>query len=249
MIVKTTQHQHQQMIKRKIRTEDDDDHQHQSANSKNKKRKIISADTGDDEDGKDWTTAHLNHILSSYHLKAPLSPISDGYDQQHRDVVVPSLIAAASAPPVRIVPKQQQQFKMSAASSIDLLSSIISDQKKTLMTSKHQQNPSTSSPTTVAAPRPIASVAGVQFSVPFVGAKGKWIEQQRRNEHERRRQLHQQVNEIHRSPSVVSLLREVGDGFCSMSPSERRLYIASKFKHFDYSTIDVIHSNDNSEWD
>ena len=211
---------------------------------------MIITDAGYDEDGKDWTAEHLRHILSSYHLKPPLSPICDDHDQQHHDVAaVSSFIAAASAS-IRIVPKQQQQFKMptspSNTSSSDLLSAIMNDQNKMLMTNKHQQNASP------AAPRAIASVAGVQFSVPFVGKKAKWIEQQRRKEQERRHQLRLQVNEIHQSPPVVSLIREVSDGFSSMPPLERRQHIDTKLiRHLDNNATDdnVIDGNDNSEWD
>ena len=221
-----------------------------SSNETDEESFRIIPDAGYDEDGKGWTAEHLRHILSSYHLKPPLSPICDDNDQQYHDVAAVSSFTAATSASIRIVPKQQQQFKKptlpSNTSPSDLLSSIMNDQKKMLVTNKHQQNPS------LPAPRPVASVVGVQFSVSFIGEKAKWIEQQRRKEQERRCQLRQQVHKIHPSPAVVSLMREIDDGFNSMSPPERRQYIADKFiRNLGKNATDdkVIDGNDNSEWD
>jgi len=54
------------------------------------------------------------------------------------------------------------------------------------------------------------------------------------------------------SPAVISLLREFNDGFSSMSPSERRQYIETKFQQqIDNNATDddVIYGNDISELD
>ena len=49
-------------------------------------------------------------------------------------------------------------------------------------------------------------VVEVQFTVPFVGGKAKWIEQQRRNEQEWRRQFQHQSQ----SPAVSHVLKASG---------------------------------------
>jgi len=253
MIVTTTTTQ-QQLVKRK-RTEDEGDH-HPLTNSQiiKKSHKItvptaISSSIGgykEDGNNKGWTTGHVRQILSSYyHLGPPLSPISDHHKPQQRVAVSTIAAAVPSATSIRIVTKQQHQFKMAPSnSSSDLVSSIMNDQKKMLTTIKQPNLPS---PSAALPYGPVVPVVGVQFSVPFVGGKAKWIEQQRRNEQERRRQLQHQSQ----SPAVISLLRQVGDGFSSMSPSERRHYIETKFQQLidnNATDYDVIGNND-SEWD
>ena len=80
----------------------------------------------------------------------------------------------------------------------------------------------------------------VEISVPFEGEKALRIQHQRRQEQERRRRLHIEITARHQSSAVISLMKQVGDGFSSLTPLERRQFVEEKMS-LDH--IDVVHRN------